>query len=136
MNTLDLPTPAITTPHSFHEPGRSREAVWHLIPATDTEPGTAVKLRVAHSKTSKCFTAHLQPMRVEPARETGFSSETYHLFSGVRIDSEKVARFSAKALDEYAAKALAKAEALIATDARIAALFTDPEASNKMFGKD
>lgn len=136
--TVTLPTPKITTPFSPYadERGRSRKATFVVTEPTEETPGSSVVLSVSHDKHRKRFSAYLQPVKTEASRN-GFSVETFMLFSGAAVATEPVARFSAKALEAFLQTALAKVEALVETNAEVAALFADPStASDKMFGRN
>ena len=131
--TFTLPAAVTTTPHTFHNPGRSRKTTY-VIDAPDADgKGRAVYLSCSHDGDRKTFTARLQPCKTEAKEGSRFSSETFQIFSGVHIGSAPVARFSAKALDAFTAATIATLAALIASNSQVEALFTDPEASVKTF---
>jgi hypothetical protein len=134
--TATLPTPTVTYPRSAYADmaGRIAKITYTLTEATAEMPGTAVIVTCAHNKDRKAFTASIQPVKVE--QRNGYTTTTFMGFSGVQVCRKPVARFSKGAFAEFVAQTPSAIEVMVDLDPQIAALFTDPEASTKMFGRD
>lgn len=109
MTTITaLPTPTIKTPHSYHEPGRSRHIDY---PVRVREDGQRIIVRISamHSKSHKRFVASVNRIVIEDRPGTGFVAEKYRPMEGFRgLPQQPVGRFSAKALDAYVAYLVAE----------------------------
>lgn len=102
MSEFQIPTPTVTTPHNFHDPGRSRE-ITYVIGQESEFKTNVVEVAVAHNKDRKEFYATAGPVTIENDPGSPFIAKAYGsiLFNRVTIARKPVARFSKKALDEF-----------------------------------
>lgn len=139
MTAPTLPTPVVTTPHSWFadEKGRSRKITYTVVEPTAETEGAAVIVTCAHNKGTKSFWTTVQPVVLGKKESGPFSGSSYMGFSGFNCGKVPVARFSAKALEAYTEKTLAAIPVIVEQDPEVAAMFADPAAaSTRMFGRE
>ena len=115
----------MTTMTALPEPTRSdRERrinyTWDIGTITDKLDGDGTIqacLSIGHNRDRKYFYATLSQQTA--FNRNGFTVTSFMLFDGLGISREPVARYSAKRLDEFAAKALAKVRELYGEDERV-----------------
>jgi hypothetical protein len=117
----NLPTPTVTTPHSFHDRGPARSRKITYVVDQDGKSTWTVQVHVSHDKDRKRFDAVVRV--VEQQQDGSFNIERMALMAGVRIAAEPVARFSAKALDAFASSVVAEFPDAYARSEHVRALF-------------
>ncbi len=125
--TITLPTPTIEI-SGYDRRGRK---VIYLISTETSEDGStsseAVELSIYHSKDRKQFTATAYRVTIEKDAGSPFTCTKYDniITSGVRLHSEPVARFSAKAIDAFTTKVIGGFAYTMPTEPKLQALFAD-----------
>jgi hypothetical protein len=102
MTAITLPEPAIKTPHSYHEPGRTRH-IDYLVRETESGGRIIVRVSAMYFKNHKRFAAVVNRIVIEP-RSGPFVAEKYRPLDGFRgLPQKPVSRFSSKAFEAYVA---------------------------------
>lgn len=129
MTTFTLPTPVFEKPGRDYDgkPSRSRKVNYPLGPPTTTDKGKVeqriVQVYVGHSKGSKQFYANANIVTREVDPTSPFAVESSFPFDAVTLMRQPVARYSAKALDEFAAKVVHLFEPAVVVTPKLLAMF-------------
>lgn len=128
MTTLTLPPPVF---EPARPKSRSRTVNYFIegteTPSTEFADGTsrkAVQITVGHSKDRKQFYASAGQVTITHDPRYFGTVTSFWLFNGVTLATLPVARFSAKALDEFTAKVVKFFDAQVAVTPKLQEMFT------------